>query len=139
MLLLWNHPYEDITVKASLEYALHPKTSLSVSIEYPNLLLHFLGKLYDSNTSIHKVIRGYNGYEQKDMIPIIQDLSEYGKHGGRSSTTAGLIVFFVGTRQYFIILYITFLLENNIKKSEGHDDKQDNYYVSCLIKVIQVC
>ncbi|KAG2232251.1 hypothetical protein INT48_000901 [Thamnidium elegans] len=76
LLLLWNHPYEDTIVRACLEHVLHPKTSLSVSIEYPDLLLHFLGKLYDSYTDVHKVIREYNGYEKEEMVPIIQDLSE---------------------------------------------------------------
>lgn len=80
LLLLWKHPYEGTIIQASLGHVLHPKTSLSVSIEYPNLLVHFLEKLYDSYTGIHEVIRNYNGYEQQDMIPIIQDLSENGKY-----------------------------------------------------------
>lgn len=80
LLLLWNHPYEDTIVRASLEHVLHPKTSLSVSIEYPDLLLHFLGKLYDSYTDVHKVIREYGGYEKEEMIPIIQDISEAGMY-----------------------------------------------------------
>lgn len=78
-MLLWNHPYEDTIIKSSLFYALHPSTSLSVSLEYPNLILNFLGKLYDSYAGVHEVIREFNGYEQQDMIPIIQDLSDYGK------------------------------------------------------------
>lgn len=78
LLLLWNHPYEDKIVRASLEYVLHPKTSLSVSIEYPNLLLHFLGKLYDSFIDVDQAIRNYEGYERREMIPIIQDLSRFG-------------------------------------------------------------
>ncbi|KAI7892213.1 uncharacterized protein EV154DRAFT_201619 [Mucor mucedo] len=119
LLLLWNHPYEDTIIKSSLFYALHPSTSLSVSLEYPNLILNFLGKLYDSYAGVHEVIREFNGYEQQDMIPIIQDLSDY------------------GTRQYFIILYITLLLKNNMTKTEGRDEKQDDYYVACLIKVLQ--
>ncbi|KAI9335885.1 hypothetical protein BD770DRAFT_246604 [Pilaira anomala] len=120
LLLLWNHPYEDTIVRASLEYVLHPKTSLSVSIEYPNLLLHFLDKLYDSFIDVDQAIRDYEGYESQEMIPIIQNLSRF------------------GTRQYFIVLYIIFLLKDNINKSQENEDKQDNYYVSNLIKLLQV-
>lgn len=79
LLLLWKHPYEDTIVQESMNHVLHPNTSLSVSIEYPNLLVHFLEKLYDSYTGINEVIRDYNGYENEEMIPIIQDLSEHGK------------------------------------------------------------
>ncbi|KAI9259156.1 hypothetical protein EDC94DRAFT_612496 [Helicostylum pulchrum] len=119
LLLLWNHPYEDTIVRASLEHVLHPKTSLSVSIEYPDLLLHFLGKLYDSFIDVHTVIREYGGYEKEEMNPIIQDISE------------------VGTKQYFIILYIILLLKDNINRSTEMSDKQDNYYVSGLVKLLQ--
>lgn len=79
MLLLWNHPYEDTIIKSSLNYALHPATSLSVSVEYPNLIIHFLERLYESYVGVHRVIKEFNGYEQQEMIPIIQNLSENGK------------------------------------------------------------
>lgn len=78
LILLWKHPYEHTIVEDCLYHTLYPATSLSASMEYPKLLVHFLGKLYDSFTGVHQVIRDYSGYERAEMVPFIHDLSEKG-------------------------------------------------------------
>lgn len=79
LLLLWKHPNEDPLLLKCLQHVLHPKFSLSVSIEYKNLLVHFLNKVYESFPGVHQVIQEYEGYEDAQMLPIIQNLTETGK------------------------------------------------------------
>ncbi|CAO3644973.1 unnamed protein product [Mucor fragilis] len=124
LLLLWKHPAENEILRYGLEYALHPKSSLSVSCEYPKLLNHFLYKLYDS-FDFYPVLQDEQYYSNKSMLPIISQLSRN-----------------QGIRSYFVVLCIAQLLKpktrvTEVKENSYNNDKQDLYYVSCLMKVIQ--
>ncbi|CAO3614993.1 unnamed protein product [Mucor hiemalis] len=118
LLLLWNHPYEDKLLLKCLEHTLHPKTSLSVPIEYDNLLVHFLNNLYLSFPGARQAILDSKAYENAQILPIVRDLSH------------------VGTRNYFIILYITLLIRKQIE-AFTEEDKYVNYFVSHLVKLLQ--
>lgn len=45
---------------------------------------------------------------------------------------------FAGNRSYFVVLCVAQLLDPKKRVIEAKEDKQDMYYMSCLIKVIQV-
>lgn len=74
LLLLWKHPLENEILRNGLEYALHPRSSLSVSTEYSRLLNHFLHKLYDS-FDFYSVLQDERYYTNKSMLPFISQLS----------------------------------------------------------------
>jgi len=76
LLLLWKHPAENEILRNGLEHALHPKSSLSVSSEYPKLLNHFLYKLYDS-FDFYPVLQDERHYTNKSILPIISQLSRH--------------------------------------------------------------
>lgn len=128
---------------------MHPKTSVSAPIEYHNLLVHFLNNLYMSFPGAHQTILDFNAYKNEQILSIVRDLSHSGKflpfvlqlHPFQNCDTEiwsyFLLLIWTGTRQYFIILYITLLLRKQTENS-SEDDKYDNYFVSQLVKVLQV-
>ncbi|KAL7331925.1 hypothetical protein PS15p_204048 [Mucor circinelloides] len=120
LLLLWKHPLENEILRNGLEHALHPKFSLSVSTEYPRLLNHFLHKLYDS-FDFYPILQDERYYTNKSMLPFISQLSRN-----------------QGTQSYFVVLCVAQLLDPKERVIEAKENKQDLYYLSCLIKVIQV-
>ncbi|CEP10917.1 hypothetical protein [Parasitella parasitica] len=115
LLLLWKHPMKNELLTNGLQHALHPKFSNSVSIEYPNLLKHFLYKLYDS-FDFYTVLQDEHYYTDKSIIPIISQLSKN-----------------QGTRLYFSVLCITQLLATQ----PNDPNSGDLYYIACLVKMIQ--
>ncbi|GAN07005.1 hypothetical protein MAM1_0144c06495 [Mucor ambiguus] len=108
LLLLWKHPVESEILRNGLEHALHPRSSLSVSSEYPKLLNYFLHKLFNS-FDFYPVLQDERYYTNKAMMPIISQLSRHQVQ----------------------------LLKPKETVTEAKDNKQDVYYLSCLIKVIQ--
>lgn len=147
LLLLWKHPIENGILQNGLRHALHPKFSNSVSTEYPKLLNHFLFKLFDS-FDFYTILQDEQYYTDKSILPILSQLS---RNQGKYTTPClrfNLICSsihvrdtFTGTRLYFVVLCIVQLLKPQTV-TEGEDnennDKLDLYYISCLIKVIQV-
>jgi hypothetical protein len=79
LLLLWKHPNEDTLLLNCLQRVLHPETSSSVSIEYKNLLVHFLTKLYDSFPGVHQVIQEYGELSEVQLLAIPRNLTETGR------------------------------------------------------------
>ncbi|KAL9560133.1 hypothetical protein MBANPS3_000097 [Mucor bainieri] len=113
LLLLWKHPVENEILRNGLEHALHPKSSLSVSSEYPKLLKHFLHKLFDS-FDFCPVLQDERYYTNKSVLPIISQLSRH---------------------QVQLLKPKERVTE--AKEKSCNSNKADLYYLSCLIKVIQ--
>ncbi|KAI8084240.1 uncharacterized protein B0P05DRAFT_32574 [Gilbertella persicaria] len=115
-LFLYKHPFEASFVQRLLEHVLHPQHYSSVSTEYPHLLQHFLGQLYDS-FDCYTLLRDYEHYEpQASLLPIIQKLNQQ------------------DMRLFYSVLYTVQLLKNQKKECL---DKEDRYYATSLIKVLQ--
>jgi hypothetical protein len=147
LLLLWKHPVENGILHNGLRHALHPKFANSVSTEYPKLLNHFLFKLFDS-FDFYTILQDEQYYTDKSILPILSQLSRNEGKYIISYVRFNLIGssihvrnIFVGSRLYFVVLCIVQLLKpQTVAEGENSDnnDKLYLYYMSCLIKVIQV-
>ncbi|KAI8890006.1 hypothetical protein K501DRAFT_313166 [Backusella circina FSU 941] len=118
LILLWKHPNEDDIIGPCFREILHPKLNFSVSIEYPILLVDFIGRLADT-FHIQKTIIDY--YIQKDDVLLLKFISKLSEQA---------------TKQFFQVLYIIRLLRDEAK--EGKElDTENTYYISSLIKTLQ--
>ncbi|KAI9274518.1 hypothetical protein BDA99DRAFT_497785 [Phascolomyces articulosus] len=115
LMLLWNHPNDDTLVTHNLKQVLYPSISSSTSQEYEQLLVRFLGELYDSFDTAGKAIREYP-YPN-------QDLPEFVKLINNSDA-----------RIFWIVLYICKLL-----KEEGVSTADNLTYSLGIIKAFNKC
>ncbi|KAI9486237.1 MAG: hypothetical protein EXX96DRAFT_548236 [Benjaminiella poitrasii] len=114
LLLLWTCPEKDNIIVSGFTRVLHPFYSPSCSLEYTNLIVHFLDRLYDS-TDFHDII---NQNASTDYSVFIQRLSAK------------------GTKSYFKVCYIARLLEENNQLSDLQPN-QEAYYISNMIGILQ--
>ena len=79
LMLLWNHPNDDTFVSQHLKQALYPSLASSTTYEYEQLLVRFLGELYDSFDTAGKAIREYHDYTNQGIKTLVGLLNDSGK------------------------------------------------------------
>ena len=84
LMLLWNHPTDDKLVTKQLYQALYPSESPSTTQEFEQLLIVFLGDLYDSFDTAGRTIREHK-YTDPGMQTLAQILTDEGKNNGGKS------------------------------------------------------
>ncbi|KAI9497032.1 hypothetical protein BDB00DRAFT_785132 [Zychaea mexicana] len=118
LMLLWNHPDDDTLVTEKLQQTLHPSISPSVMNEYEQLLVNFLGELYDSCDTAGEVVREYS-YSHKGIQTLVELLNDS------------------DAKTYWIVLYMCKLLETEAPPNAYAEDHLT--YTVGIIKAFNVC
>ena len=79
LMLLWNHPNDDTFVSQHLKQALYPSLASSTTYEYEQLLVRFLGELYESFDTAGNAIREYSNYANQGIKTLTELLNDSGK------------------------------------------------------------
>ncbi|CDH55901.1 predicted protein [Lichtheimia corymbifera JMRC:FSU:9682] len=112
---LCQHPMEDTIVTHHLYQSLFPSLSLSVSVEYEQLLVDFLDHLYDSFDAHHVVVDF--AYTDDALSPFAKMLTKR------------------DAKIFYKVLYCTSLLG---KKCPSDASKASQaYFVNCIVRILQ--
>lgn len=124
---------EDTIVTHHLYQSLFPSLSLSVSVEYEQLLVDFLDHLYDSFDAHHVVVDF--AYTDDALSPFAKMLTKR----GRKLPVWDIIHFLqssIDAKIFYKVLYCTNLLG---KKCPSDASKTSQaYFVNCIVRILQV-
>ncbi|KAI8143980.1 hypothetical protein BJV82DRAFT_610101 [Fennellomyces sp. T-0311] len=118
LMLLWNHPNDDTLVSEQLYRSLHPSLSPSTMQEYEQLLIIFMGQLYDSFDTAGKAIREHS-YRNQGMQKLARLLND------------------TDAKVFWMVLYMCKLLVHTSESETSKDS--DLVYALGITKALNSC